>query len=188
MHYNALLAPHRPVLLTGSSLVAFGKSPTSSQLAEVVFRGCQFGMLAAPPVVPSCSPHLRGPSGVEFWFYTPPGTPPGAIPTNSPGIESAPGCGPGRASAAPAGPPERAAAVLAPGPRPPPRLAAAPGLLEQHTVARPTRIKSCRSKCCTQAFRGVTEGLLDHRLALYPVLVDPHELLQCYCGSTAWWR
>jgi hypothetical protein len=47
------------------------------QLAEVVFRGCQFGMLAAPPVVPSCSPHLRGPSGLEFWFYTPPGTPQG---------------------------------------------------------------------------------------------------------------
>jgi hypothetical protein len=43
-------------------------SYTSSQLAEVVFRGCQFGMLAAPPVVPSCSPHLRDPSGVEFWF------------------------------------------------------------------------------------------------------------------------
>jgi hypothetical protein len=54
---------------------------------------------------------------------------------NSPGIESAPGCGPGSASAAPAGPPERTAAGLAPGPRPP-RLAAMPGALEQHTVWR----------------------------------------------------
>jgi hypothetical protein len=99
---------------------------TSSQLAEVVSRGCQFGMLAAPPVVPSCSPHLRGPSGVELWFYTPPGTPPRGHSHNSPGIESAPGCGPGRASAAPVVPPERAAAGLAPGPRPS-RLAATPG-------------------------------------------------------------
>ena len=43
-----------------------GVCGTSSQLAEVVFRGCQFGMLAAPPVVPSCSPHLQGSSGVEI--------------------------------------------------------------------------------------------------------------------------
>jgi hypothetical protein len=122
-------------------------------------------MLPNPPVVPSCSPHLRGPSGVEFWFYTPPVTPPRGHSYNSPGIESAPGCGPGRASAAPAGPPERAAAVFAP-PPPRPRLAAAPGLLEQHTVRDATRINSCRSdQVLHQAFRRATEGLLDHRLA-----------------------
>jgi hypothetical protein len=64
----------------------FGAAPgTSSQLAEVVFRGCQFGMLAAPPVAPSCSPHLRGPSGVKFWFYTPRrGGKPGVQPVPAP--------------------------------------------------------------------------------------------------------
>ena len=32
-HYNTLMPPHRPVVLTGSSLVAFAKSPAARELS-----------------------------------------------------------------------------------------------------------------------------------------------------------
>jgi hypothetical protein len=92
-------------------------------------------------------------------------SPPRGHSYNSPGIESAPGCGPGSASAAPAGPPERAAASLAPGPRPPPlgSGAGAPGAAHRGEA---NTHKIVQIQVLHQAFRGVTEGLLDHRLAL----------------------
>jgi hypothetical protein len=69
-------------------------------------------------VVPSYSPHLRGPKGVGFLLYTPP-SPPADYSHNTPGIESGPGCGAVYGSNAPQGArsPERAAATLAPEPR-----------------------------------------------------------------------
>ena len=92
---------------------------TSSQLAEVVFRGCQFGMLAAPPVVPSCSPHLRGPSGVELWFYTPPGAPLSTIPTTAPELRAPRGAGQGEPALPPLPPRSVQPRVWHPGHAPP---------------------------------------------------------------------
>ena len=143
---------------------------TSSQLAEVVFRGCQFVLLAAPPVTPSYSPHQRGPSRVELWSFIPPGALPPTIPTTPPELRASRGAG----QCAPALPhpphPKRTAADLTPRPRSP-VTGSAVGAAGAARRAGATRIKSCQIQALQSSTGVLGSDSLAFLRAVYPLLV-----------------
>jgi hypothetical protein len=91
---------------------------TSSQLAEVVFRGCWDGLLGAFRMVPAGSPHLPGWLG--HWGYTAlaPQVPLAELPTTAPETEPPDGGWRARARGARCAPSGPARRSLAPRPVP----------------------------------------------------------------------